>query len=67
MSVQLIIGLLLTKMNEYLGKRKFTGKIIFTIHCRQGSVAKCMTDIQENTTNIFIENNGCVLDKNILK
>jgi hypothetical protein len=64
MSLQTVMNLLLAKLTEYLYKRKFTGKIIFTINCRGGAIAKCTTDIQETSLNVFVENNGCIVEKN---
>jgi glutathione peroxidase-family protein len=58
-----ILSLLLITLKKYMCRGSFTGKIIFTIHCREGRAAKCTSDVQENFTKIFIENNGCVIDK----
>jgi hypothetical protein len=64
MNLKDIAYLLSSVIDKYLNNKKFTGKIIFTIHCREGKAAKCVSDIQENYANRFVENNGCVADKN---
>jgi hypothetical protein len=51
MSIKDIVNLIVMVIQEYLSKEKFTGKIIFTIHFRDGSVGKCSKQVEENYFN----------------
>ncbi len=50
MTVKEIINILLTVMERYLFGKRFTGKIIITLHCRDGAVGKCVSEKIEKSS-----------------
>jgi hypothetical protein len=58
MSPKDIIQLIFSVLQKYLSRKDFTGKLIFTVHCREGKAGKCTSDVQENYFNKK-ENKAC--------
>jgi hypothetical protein len=50
MTVKEIINILLTVLERYLFNRRFTGKIVITLHCRDGAVGKCVSEKIEKSS-----------------
>lgn len=55
MSIKELLNILFDVLTQYLTNKTFTGKIIFTVHCRCGGAAKCTTSIEES----FYKQNSC--------